>query len=88
MEYHLYPPFFNINGEDFDDAWEILCCRLLNLKHRTHEISRIKAPDESRDLYWEAKRIAYQCKAVRLGSKLNLTEVKKQLKGLKRSKQK
>ena len=65
MEYHLYPPFFEIAPESsFDEAWEAFCVHILNLTHNTREIRRRTPPDLGVDLLWPSQRIAYQCKAV------------------------
>ena len=77
MKYYLYPPFFVIEPQiSFSDAWETFCCQLLNLANKTHTITRIIPPDDGVDLLWDAEKIAYQCKSVKLGSKLDLVKVK------------
>src|SRR5437870_1273843 len=68
MEYHLYPPFFEITPEpSFSDAWEAFCCLLLNLRNGTTEIRRRTPPDSGVDLTWSSTKFAYQCKAVESG---------------------
>lgn len=65
MEYHLYPPFFEIAPESsFDEAWEAFCADILNLSNNTREIRRRTPPDLGVDLLWPTKRVAYQCKSV------------------------
>jgi len=68
MEYHLYPPFFEIAPESsFDEAWEAFCADILNLSNNTREIRRRTPPDLGVDLLWPTQRVAYQCKSVLYG---------------------
>ncbi len=68
MNYFLYPPFFIVPEENnFADAWETFCCKLLNLKEQTDEIYRRHPPEQGIDLYFPSKQIAYQCKSVESG---------------------
>jgi hypothetical protein len=64
MEYHLYPPFFEIAPEtSFDSAWEAFCEGILQLENNAPKIRRRTAPDYGVDIYWEEEKIAYQCKS-------------------------
>jgi hypothetical protein len=68
MEYHLYPPFFEIAPQSsFDEAWEAFCADVLNLSKNTREIRRRTPPDLGVDLLWPTQRVAYQCKAILYG---------------------
>jgi len=64
----------------FADAWEVFCCRLLNLHHNTADIRRRKPPESGIDLYWQEEQIAYQCKSVEdKEGKFNITKAVKSL---------
>ena len=68
MTYYLYPPFFIVPEENnFADAWEAFCCKLLNLEEKTTEIYRRSPPEQGIDLYYPSKQIAYQCKSIESG---------------------
>jgi len=68
MEYHFYPPFFEVTPHpSFGDAWEAFCCEILNLDNKTTEIRRRTPPDLGVDLFWQSTRRAYQCKSVESG---------------------
>jgi len=61
----LQPPFFVVEPETkFSDAWEVFCCDVLNRHHKTTEIYQRKPPEGGVDLYWPARKTAYQCKSV------------------------
>jgi hypothetical protein len=61
----LQPPFFVVEPEtSFANAWEVFCCQVLNRHHKTTDIYQRKPPEGGIDLYWPAKKLAYQCKSV------------------------
>jgi hypothetical protein len=65
MEYHFHPPYFRSDPHpSFAEAWEVFCCRLLNLENDTNAIRRRKPPEQGVDLIWQTEGIAYQCKSV------------------------
>lgn len=64
-ESHLHPPQFKVAPEtSFPDAWEVFCCDVLNRHEKNVEIRRRKPPETGVDLYWPARKSAYQCKSV------------------------
>jgi uncharacterized protein YjbI with pentapeptide repeats len=78
---HLRPPLFNVtSSESFPDAWESFCCEVLNRHEGTTEIYRREPPENGIDLYWPARKIAYQCKSVEdVTGRFNLTRAIKSL---------
>ncbi|MGA2498223.1 MAG: hypothetical protein ABSH20_10805 [Tepidisphaeraceae bacterium] len=61
----FHPPHFVIEPQtSFPDAWEVFCCKALNLDNKTKVIRQRKAPENGIDLYWDEEQIAYQCKSV------------------------
>lgn len=78
--YQLFPPIFNVPEEsNFSDSWEVFCCKLLNVENNTSEIVRLISPESGVDLFYQKKKIVYQCKAVESGLTrgFNLTKIKK-----------
>jgi len=75
-ESHLYPPLFVVEPQtSFADAWEVFCCEVLNRHEKTDKIYRRKPPENGVDLYWQSKKIAYQCKSVEeTTGKFNITK--------------
>lgn len=74
--YELYPPFIYIPEEcNFADQWEEFCLRLLKLDNKTNDIERRKAPESGIDLYYNEKKIAYQCKCNLYGTRVNVTKI-------------
>ncbi|MEI8196732.1 MAG: hypothetical protein WCI73_12610, partial [Phycisphaerae bacterium] len=62
---HLYPPLFVVEPQtSFANAWEVFCCDVLNRQEKTTEIYQRKPPESGVDLYWQQRKIAYQCKSV------------------------
>jgi len=77
--YQLYPPFFVVDEEaNFSDAWEVFCCKLLNLENKTSSIVRRLPPENGVDLFFLDEKIAYQCKSIKDGSTkgFNITKIK------------
>lgn len=84
MEYHLYPPFFEISPEtSFDSGWEAFCEWILQLENKAPEIRRRTPPDYGVDIYWKEKRIAYQCKSAVHSGKTGDFQVGKAIESLK-----
>ena len=85
-QYRLYPPILFFPEEnDFSDAWERFCCKLLNIEHTTTEIYVRNPPEQGVDLYFPSKKIAYQCKSVESGKAgdFNVTKAVESIKAAK-----
>jgi hypothetical protein len=68
IQYRLVPPFLHVpESSSFDDEWEKFCCKLLNLEHKTTEIFVRSPPEQGVDIFFQSKKIAYQCKSVESG---------------------
>ncbi len=66
--HRLTPPFLVVpEQQDFPDAWEHFCCKLLNLARGTARIYVRQPPEQGIDLYDPETRTAYQCKSVESG---------------------
>jgi len=64
MEFRFSKEFLIYPGEtNFDDVWEKVCCKILNIEKRTNNIYRRIPPESGVDLYSPDDKIAYQCKS-------------------------
>lgn len=64
MEYRFSNDFLIYPGEtNFDDVWEMFCCKLLNIDKRKNNIYRRTPPENGVDLFSPDDKIAYQCKS-------------------------
>ncbi|CAI2473973.1 hypothetical protein [Serratia plymuthica] len=84
--YRLIPPFLYVAEEqDFSKAWELFCCKLLNLSNKTTEIYVRNPPEQGVDIYDPSKKIAYQCKSIESGKSgdFNVTHVVKSIEAAK-----
>jgi hypothetical protein len=72
--------------QDFSKAWELFCCKLLNLSNMTTEIYVRNPPEQGVDIYYPSKKIAYQCKSVESGKSgdFNVTKVVESIEAAKR----
>ncbi|MGE7997603.1 hypothetical protein ACQKOF_02770 [Lysinibacillus sp. NPDC093190] len=80
-EYRLYPPFFKDElDSSFADAWERFCLKLIKIENNTEDIKKRKPPESGVDLFYQSKKIAYQCKSLEENSIYNITNSVKSLK--------
>lgn len=87
--YRLEPPFLYVAEEqDFSKAWEHFCCKLLNISNKTTDIYVRNPPEQGVDIYYPAKKIAYQCKSVESGKSgdFNATKAIESIEAAKRIK--
>lgn len=83
MLYKLYPPFLVVPEEqDFSDAWESFCFKILSLEKSKNNLHRRNPPEQGVDLYDTTDKIAYQCKSVESGKSgdFNVTQAVNSLK--------
>ncbi|MFJ7928988.1 hypothetical protein [Peribacillus sp. NPDC096448] len=83
MKYKLYPPFLIVpEEEDFSDAWESFCYKLLCLEQSQNNIHRRNPPEQGVDLFDDTDKIAYQCKSIESGKSgdFNVTQAINSLK--------
>lgn len=80
-QYYLYPPFFvDEQGCDFSEGWERFCLKLLKVEYNTKNIKKRRPPESGVDLFYEEKKIAFQCKSVEENSSINISKIKDSLK--------
>jgi hypothetical protein len=87
--YRLQPPFLYVAEEqDFSKAWEHFCCKLLNINNKTKEIYVRNPPEQGVDIFYQSKKIAYQCKSVESGKSgdFNATKAVESIEAAKRIK--
>lgn len=64
MEFRFSNDFLIYPGEaNFDDVWEMFCCKILNIEKRKNNIYRRIPPENGIDLFSPDDKIAYQCKS-------------------------